>query len=331
MVLVMTLADVAERLGITHLWSRGMTGKGIRVAVIDTGVNSNHPMLKDKVIIKHNLTDGDIEDGIIGHGTWVASAIAGNMVNTAKGLFGGLAPDVQIVNIKVLNDNGEGLFSQIIEGIYLAIKDGCHIINMSLGSNYDDGGESPLSQAIDYATSKGVICICAAGNAGPGRSPNTPATARTAIAVGSANTRNEVSVFSSRGEAKNKSPFPTVCAYGGESTSVGGYSDESILGAYTGTSYINFKGTSMATPMVSATLALIMSSNSSVGYDTVINALKTTSIDISTSGVDVNAGYGLIDPTSLDSVIGVSIITTLIKYSALMGGTYYLYKHITKD
>ena len=310
----------------------GYSGKGIKVAVLDTGVNSNHPMLVNKVILKQNFTNGDIEDSIVGHGTFVSSEIAGNHILTDGYVLHGISPDARIINVKVLDDTGSGQFSVIIEGIHWAVTNGANIINMSLGAPYDDNGESPLSQTIDWARSKGVITCVASGNSNTtgAPSPNTPGTAKSSITVGSINTKGVVSSFSSRGGA-SKYPYPTLCAYGGDFPDGEFNTDEGIIGAFKD-GYSSLRGTSMSTPEVAGICAILMEKLGNA--DLVEQSLIKGAIDIDTPGIDNNTGYGkanakkaiesTVAPIMTKSNIGKFIIYLAI--AAGLGWLFYNYR-----
>lgn len=270
----------------------GYTGKGVKVAVLDTGYtkSSVHPMLEGKVILSVNFSSSPFIDDIVGHSTWCMSCIAGKHILTEGYNLHGIAPDAEIIAVKVLNDEGNGEFSSIIEGIHFAVENGANIISMSLGAPYDDNGESPLSQTVDWARSQGVIVCVAAGNSNTNGSPspNTPGTSKRAITVGSINTKGAHSSFSSMGGA-SKSPYPTISAYGGDITNGDNNYDESIMGAFQ-TGYAGLRGTSMATPEIAGVCAILMEKLGNA--DLVEQALLKGAVDIDDPGIDRSTGYG---------------------------------------
>ncbi|EJR91171.1 S8 family peptidase, partial [Bacillus cereus] len=135
------------------------TGKGIKVAVIDTGIDSTHPDLKKNYLKGYDFVDNDTNpEDIVGHGTHVAGIIAAN------GRMKGVAPDASILAYRVSDQGGNT--EMIIKAINQAIEDGAHIINLSMGTSLS-GTDAPLNQAIQKAIAKNITVVTAAGNSGP--------------------------------------------------------------------------------------------------------------------------------------------------------------------
>lgn len=150
-------SDLGMRMmGAPALWAAGITGKGIVVGVIDTGIDDTHPDLKGKVLSHRDYT-GD-SNPIAAHGTHVAGTIAAN------GTIKGMAPDAMLRDYRVLNSKGSGQNQWVAQAILDAVADGCHILNLSLGGKED---YQPLHDAIKFAVSKNVLVVCAVGNDGP--------------------------------------------------------------------------------------------------------------------------------------------------------------------
>lgn len=316
------LDELQKKINSSFFYDKGITGKGVKIAVLDSGVTSNHPMLKDKVFYKKQIADGNLEGINDIHGSWVSSAAAGNSVTEQGHTFSGIAPGASIANIKVLNDDGNGTLSQVMEGIYAAIDSGCDIINMSLGTPYDDGGQSPMSLAVDYASSKGVIVVCATGNE---RTPYTPSTATTAIAVGANTIKDFVSSYSGQGPAKNKYPYPTITSFGGE------IDTEYLVAAGHG-GYYGMVGTSMAAPLVSGIIALFIEHSRNIGrkinWEDVLTIMSKNAIDIQETGVDWASGYGRtrIKSSEIEPLIKAKTGTILPISVLLLATAYTLYK-----
>lgn len=304
----------------------GYTGKGIKVAVLDTLCNQPHPMLDGKIILSKNFTNGDSMNDVVGHGIWCAACIAGNHILTEGYNLHGIAPDVKLITVKVLDDTGSGQFSTIMEGIHWAVTNGANIISMSLGAPYDDEGLSPLSQTIDWARSQGVIVLVAAGNSNENGapSPNTPGTAKRAITVGSINTKGVHSSFSSMGGA-SKTPYPTISAYGGDVANGDNNYDEGIMGAFQ-SSYSSLRGTSMATPEVAGVCAILMEKLKNA--DLVEQALLKGAVDIGTVGIDSSTGYGKVNAKNSIESTGLQMPSKRSIEGILaligIGGTLYL-------
>ena len=166
---------------------RTLTGKGVTIGVIDTGVDYNHPDLHNSYGGGHDLVDND-EDPMETksrnpgkatlHGTHVAGIIA------ADGKIKGVAPDAKIIAYRALGPGGSGTTEQVLAAIEQAVKDKVDIMNLSLGDEIN-GPDLPISLAINKAVDKGVIAVVAAGNSGPGVwSVGSPGTASKAISVG---------------------------------------------------------------------------------------------------------------------------------------------------
>jgi subtilisin family serine protease len=291
-----TLGDTTKHINADKVWEKGFTGNGVKVAVLDTGVNSSHPMLQGKVIAKFQTIDGNIEDGH-GHGTWCASCVAGNKVSTDYGELVGMAPNARIINGKVLSDDGVGYFDGIILGMEKAVIDyHADIISMSLGRTWDC--DSPLWQAVDSLINQyGVIFCIAAGNAGPVNAPSDPGIAFKCITVGASSIKvgggDKIANFSSRGPSVHKGIYPDVVAPGGAGG--GDQEGERIVGAW-GSSYLAVRGTSMATPHVAGMVALLQEALGRRFTEPEIKSLLSKScVEIPPEGKDNDTGWGRID------------------------------------
>ncbi|MBH8572826.1 S8 family serine peptidase [Nostocaceae cyanobacterium CENA369] len=255
----------ADLVNAPESWANGYTGKGVVVAVIDTGVDSNHEDLKDNIWtntkeIPGNGIDDDgngyvddvqgwnfadnnnntLDDN--GHGTHVSGTIAGE--NNGYGVTG-IAYDAKIMPVKVLDESGSGSYSAIAKGIHYAVDNGANVINLSLGGYYSN---NTLKSAIEYASSKGVIVVMAAGNDGES-SPEYPAryANKSGIAVGAVDRNNNLADFSNRA---GTNPIAYVTAPGVD-----------IYSSVPGNQYATYSGTSMATPHVAGVVALMLSAN----------------------------------------------------------------------
>ncbi|MER6951014.1 S8 family serine peptidase [Nonomuraea sp. NPDC000554] len=236
------------QIGAPEAWQAGFTGEGVKVAVLDTGVDDKHPDLAGRVESARNFTDSQDAVDRHGHGTHVASTIAGQGVAgtpTRKGV----APGARLLNGKVLNDRGSGSTSGIIAGMEWAAQQGAKIINMSLG-HPDEPGLDPLEQAVErISASNGVLFVIAAGNDGPGASTlGSPGSADSALTVGAVDSADKLASFSSRG------PRVADFAIKPDLTAPG----VNITAARAGTTgYIAYSGTSMATPHVAGAAAIL--------------------------------------------------------------------------
>ena len=230
-------------------------GKGVKVAVVDTGVDYNHPDLAPNYKGGYNaVTPGASPLDDQGHGTHVSGTIAA--VKDNNGVVG-VAPAVDLYGVKVLDKNGSGQYSWIVAGIEWAIQNGMHVINMSLGGG---SGTEAMKQVMTKAHEAGVTVVCAAGNdSGP---VNYPAKYPQAIAVSASDSSDKIASFSSRG-AEIAIIAPGVSVY---STKKGG-------------GYTSMSGTSMACPHAAGLAALAVGAGAQ-GPDAVRAALKAAAVPL---------------------------------------------------
>ncbi|WP_433826373.1 S8 family peptidase [Actinoplanes sp. CA-015351] len=266
------------KMNVANAWQKS-TGAGVTVAVIDTGVDANHPDLAANVLSGYDAianTAGKSTDAN-GHGTHVAGTIAavtGNNVGISA-----IAPDVKILPVKVLDAKGSGYMSDTAEGIIWAADNGAQVINMSLGSS---AKVAAVTNAISYARSRGVTVVAAAGNSRASGSPtNYPAADEGVIGVAATDSADKVASYSNAGS------YVDVAAPG-----------SAILSTYPtalGNAYMNMNGTSMASPHVAAAAALLKAYNSALTPDQIQAALEKSAVDLGTAGKDTDFGYGRID------------------------------------
>ncbi|GHH34107.1 S8 family peptidase [Lentzea cavernae] len=236
-------------------YAAGLTGKGVTVAVLDTGVDNTHPDLKDREVGERNFTTSPDNGDHYGHGTHVASIVAGTGAKSG-GKYRGVAPDAQILDVKVLGDNGSGQDSGIIAGMEWAIEQGAQIINMSLGG-YDTPAVEPLEEAVNrLSAEKGALFVVAAGNSGPNaRTVGSPGSADAALTVGAVDHDNRIAEFSSRGPTQAGTLKPDLTAPG--VGIVAALHSDGRIGAPVADGYTSLDGTSMATPHVAGAAALL--------------------------------------------------------------------------
>jgi hypothetical protein len=236
-------------------YEAGFTGKGTTVAVLDTGVDNTHPDLKDREIGERNFSSSPDGGDHYGHGTHVASIIAGTGAKSG-GKYHGVAPDANILDVKVLGDNGSGQDSGIIAGMEWAIEQGAQIINMSLGG-YDTPEIEPLEEAVNrLSAEKGTLFVIAAGNSGPNaRTVGSPGTADAALTVGAVDDQNQIADFSSRGPTQAGTLKPDLTAPG--VGIVAARHSDGRIGPPVVDGYTSLDGTSMATPHVAGAAALL--------------------------------------------------------------------------
>ncbi|MCS0674085.1 S8 family peptidase [Cytobacillus firmus] len=239
---VMEVPKGVDLIQAPKMWNE-TKGKGIKIAVLDTGCDLSHADLKDRITGGRNFTDDDNSDPNIfkdynGHGTHVAGTIAAH--ENDAGVIG-VAPEADLLIVKVLNKDGSGQYEWIINGIHYAIEQNADIISMSLGGPAD---VPELHDAIKAAVKKNILVVCAAGNEGDGDDSTDefayPGCYNEVISVGAINLERDSSEFTnSHNEIDLVAP------------------GEEILSTFLNGKYATLSGTSMAAPHVSGALALI--------------------------------------------------------------------------
>jgi thermitase len=262
-------------------WDGGTTGSSsVAIAVLDTGIKEDHEDLDGKVTKRVNYTDSSTNSDVKGHGTHVAGSIAA-VTNNQKGVAG-TCPGCALYNVKVLDDTGSGTYSWIANGVRWATDNGARVINMSLGGT---SPSSTLEEAIDYAWSKGVVVVAAAGNSGT-NAQHYPAAFPNAIAVGATDNTDAKASYSNYG-----SSWVDVAGPG-----------SSILSTKVDGGYGLMSGTSMATPHVAGEAGLIWSKSglcAATDSTCVRNRIESNADQISGTGtywakgrVNANGGVG---------------------------------------
>ena len=320
------LMDSVPLINANDVWAmndnqgQNITGKGVTIAIIDTGVDYTHPDLGGcfgvgcKVIGGHDFVTCEAADGNgncisprpednnpaddVGHGTHVAAIAAG------KGILKGVAPDANILAVKVLNAQGWGYYSWIISGIDYTVNpdgnpitdDGADIISMSVGGpgNPDD----PASEAIDNAVTSGVVAVVTAGNSGPNENTIwSPGTARKAITVGAVDKTLNIVSFSSRGpvlwfngssslsldKPDIVAPGVNICAARWNVFAAGQTCLDNI--------HVSISGTSMATPHVAGVAALLIQAHPNWNAEEIKTAIKNGATDLGYSPLTQGAGF----------------------------------------
>ncbi|WP_328885820.1 S8 family serine peptidase [Streptomyces sp. NBC_00316] len=250
-----TLDTSVPQIGADKAHRAGITGKGTRVAVLDTGYDRGHPDLKDAVTASQNFTeDSDVQDRQ-GHGTHVSSIIAGSGA-ASDGRYAGVAPGAELIEGKVLDNDGYGYDSWILAGMQWAVDQDARVVNMSLGSNRASDGTDPLSAAVDELSAEhGTLFVIAAGNTGD-ETISAPGAADAALTVGSVTKSGEMSSFSSRGPRKARPAVkPEISAPG--SAIVAARAAGTLDDAAVTDQYASLSGTSMASPHVAGAAALL--------------------------------------------------------------------------
>lgn len=254
----------------------GLKGKGIKVAIVDTGAQHSDfehaiPNPKYRNLIKDggwNVTE-EAGFGSNGHGTGVTYLIGArdNEIGTQS-----VAPECTLLPIKGMRENGSGSLKEIIAAGYLAQQLGAHVVNFSLGTRSNN---ESFYQMVKDLTESGIVVVCAAGNTGMDNDVNFPAAWPESIACAAVNQRKETSAFSSKGQQIEI-----------------GAPGERVLTGWKNDTYATVSGTSFSSPIVAGCIALFLEA----GINLTTEMLKQTSIDIDEPGFDTKSGWGLINP-----------------------------------
>lgn len=229
-----------DHINVKKVHENNITGRGVKIAIIDTGCQKDHPLLSSVIISGKNFTlegnENDFND-LNGHGTHVAGIVAGSH---SGGVYG-IAPNAELIICKALDKNGSGDSDSVCKAIDYAISREADIINMSLGMPHDDWN---LHNAVKRAIEKGISVVCASGNSGDGRDDTDecdyPGCYEEVICVGAVDYNCNVSKFS------NSNKFVDIVAPG-----------EDIVSTVPKSQIKPMTGTSMATPCISGALALL--------------------------------------------------------------------------
>lgn len=284
-----------KRINTTKVWELGIDGTGINVSVIDTGINASHPDIAGRVIKGYDFVNNDADPADDnGHGTHVAGTVGGN---GSGGTTTGVAPNVSLFGVKVLDSAGSGSESNVISGIEWSVSNGANVISMSLGGGYwadsNCDSDNPLvATAINNAIALNVVVIAAAGNV-DNSGVSSPGCISSTIAVGAVDSNDVIAYFSSIGFSMRDHG---VVAPGVDIKSTvpsGSCTNCDASG------YKLLSGTSMATPHVSGTAALLLhaagKNSSTLTPAQIKNILESTSVDLGTPGKDNTYGAGRID------------------------------------
>jgi len=305
-----TVAWGVDKIGAPAVWQKGITGKGIIIAVVDSGVDATHPGLDD---LDDNLNTSDpkvigwidyvnskpsaYDDD--GHGTHVSGTISGTGAN---GIQTGVAPGTNLIEAKVLDARGNGRVSNIFLAFDWAITNKARIINFS-GDLYHTGEhEDLMTTAINNIVAAGVIPVMVAGNVdGLEDSITCPGDELNSLTVGATDYNDIIASFSRHGPVDlhgKKYIKPDISAPG-----------VSVLSTYPGGRYVYESGTSMAAPHVSGTVALMLEQNTSLTPVQIRKILENTAVDLGSVGKDNYYGAGRINASkavSDDKIVPVA-------------------------
>ncbi|MFG2118161.1 S8 family serine peptidase [Streptomyces sp. NPDC048710] len=282
-------ADMAEsnaQIGTQSAWDAGLTGKGVTVAVLDTGADLSHPDLKDRVATTRSFIDGQEVADRNGHGTHTTSTVGGSGA-ASDGKEKGVAPDATLAVGKVLSDQGSGSESQIIAGMEWAARDvHARVISMSLGSTEASDGTDPMAQAVNTLSEEtGALFVIAAGNTGAPSSIGSPGAADAALTVGAVDSADQAAYFTSAGPRYGDNALkPDISAPGVDILAA-----RSQLVSGSGY-YTSMSGTSMATPHVAGAAALLAQAHPDWTGAQLKDALMSSSERLDASAYELGAG-----------------------------------------
>jgi subtilisin family serine protease len=263
-------------IGVPGAWAMTTGASSVIVGLLDTGYDGAHPDLAGIPTVAqwNTRTNTKTITDVYGHGTHVAGTIAAQ-ANNAMGVAG-VAPGIRIMPVKVMDNNGQGYWSDFLEGVDWARTHGASIINLSLGGTLTTTQAAAFQPTFDAAYKAGVVVVAAAGNNNRNE-PFYPASFAHVISV-AATTNNDIKAsFSNYGPAVD--------------LSAPGYQ---IMSTYPGGQYKLMSGTSMATPHVVGLAALIRSYHPSYTVDEVETAMEVNSVDLGAAGRDDYFGFGRI-------------------------------------
>ncbi|MEU5344349.1 S8 family peptidase [Streptomyces sp. NPDC020766] len=249
-----TLDKSVPQIGAPTAWEAGYTGEGVKIAVLDTGVDETHPDLAGVEIAQKNFSGSDDSIDHFGHGTHVASIAAGSGAKSG-GTYKGVAPGARILDAKVLNDNGGGYDSSIIAGMQWAADQGAKVANMSL-SIADTPGIDPMEEAVNRLSKEtGILFVVGAGNSGPdAKTVGSPGSAEAALTVGAVDKTDKIAEFSSVGPTADGSLKPDITAPGVDI--VAAKAAQGDMGDPAADGYVSASGTSMAAPHAAGAAAI---------------------------------------------------------------------------
>ena len=300
---VHALMDQAPaHVGVPHIWATGYDGAGVSIAIVDTGIDPQHPDLEGRIVDMLDFTsDGEFDNN--GHGTHCAGIAVGTG-RASDGRYRGVAPGATVVSARVLDAYGNGMMSDVMAGIDWAVSAGVQIISLSLGGAGPLAGEDPLVELCHAAVDLGVMVCVAAGNTGPGRMTiGSPGSAEKVLTVGAIDRANNIAPFSSRGPTVDGRIKPDVVLPGSEI--VAARATGTALGTPQGQWYTAISGTSMACPMAAGLCALTLQAQPSLRPSELKELIMQSALDL---GTDANAqGKGLADGRRLFAALGIPL------------------------
>ena len=320
------VTNYADAVNATSLWSGSapITGAGVGVAVIDTGINNARPDFRDatganrvaaKVLFNAGLertTDGH------GHGTHVAGVIAGNSwwrTDAARGKYIGIAPEAKLINVRVADENGMSYISDVVDAIDWVVAQrqtyNIRVLNLSMVSSVPESYKtSTLSAAVQRAWFNGILVVVAAGNAGPDTMGYPPANDPFVVTVGASDTMGTaaraddgMAPWSSYGTTQDGVSKPDVVAPGryivAPLASTGSTLAQQLPDRLVDGAFLRLSGTSMAAPIVSGIAALAFQAHPEWSNDQVKWLLRQTATGLGGANPLPGQGAGEVDAAAV--------------------------------
>ncbi|MHA2297902.1 MAG: DUF4350 domain-containing protein [Candidatus Hodarchaeales archaeon] len=311
--------ELIDAINARNLWNDDYKGEGVKIAILDTGIDSNHSDLEvlDGNAFSFVSTDNGFSSGENikdnhGHGTHVAGIAAGNGYSNNQ--YAGVAPEATLLNLKVANQYGNSYPEALMAGLNKALELGVDVISVSLGFSQDI--DSPMAQLLDSIVDQGIIAVASAGNDGPGSyTVKVPGASRKAITVGATDFNKSLTSFSSRGPAVDERIEPDIVAPGVQITAPlaeGSILEYAVLtlenppnfvqGDQSGYNYLQLSGTSMSAPLVAGAVALLKQKHGDANPLAIRAALMEGSDEF--PGLkEYETGAGYINIVAADSIL----------------------------
>lgn len=279
----------APLIGAPRVWHEGYTGAGVGIAVLDTGIDLDHPDFRGRIAGVADFTGEGVTD-LNGHGTHVAGIACGDG-GAYGGKYTGVAPRGQLYVAKVLDRQGLAFMSDVMAGIDWAVKQNVHVMNLSLSGPPSGDGTDALSETCDLVVERGFVICCAAGNSGPRPgSIGAPGCARQVITVGASTDEDTVLEASSRGPTTDGRVKPDFLFPG--SGIVSCRARDTSLGDPLDLAYTQASGTSMATPHAAGVAALLLEADPGLTPGEIKELMKRTAVDLGLEDNTAGAGRG---------------------------------------
>jgi hypothetical protein len=315
----------SEQMNALPLTENGLTGEGIKLAILDSGIDSSHKDLevdKDNAIsfvtTAYEFSYNESVDDENGHGSHVAGIAAGKGKSNSN--YAGVSPDATLYNFKVASRQGHATLAALLGGINAAIDANVDIISISLGMSTRGDPDHPSSIALDTAVREyGIHVVVSAGNSGPSKGTvKSPGSSRSVITVGAGNQSHLTASFSSRGPRLDSAFDPDLIAPGARiiaplaresitEESQKYYSPSAVIpGGSSGHNYIGYSGTSMASPAAAGAIALLLSNHSITPFG--MRAALMESAD-DTSEPEYVQGAGFLNIGKADELISKNLVS----------------------